>query len=140
MLGVEKQIYILPLAPPEQLVERAAQHDVGLALEPGETPNRRVAVTNKILNYFLAGLAIAASDVPGQRGIMERAPGAGFLFPSGDANALAAYFREWLHNPAKLVAAKAGSKRHGENRFYWDREKASLIQAVAKVIGKSVKP
>jgi glycosyltransferase involved in cell wall biosynthesis len=133
-LGVEKQIHILPPALPEQLVERAAQHDVGLALEPAITQNRRIAVSNKILNYFLAGLAIAATDVPGQRGIMERAPGAGFLFAPGDAETLAARLRDWSINPVKLQSAKAASIRAGKNRFCWDIEKQKLLEAVAQAL------
>lgn len=136
-LGVEKQVHILPLAPPEQLVERAARHDVGLALELGETENRRICVTNKILNYYLAGLAIAAADVPGQRGIIEIAPEAGFLFPPGDAEALAAGLRDWLQNPAKLEAAKADSKSGGENRFCWDIEKKKLVAQVENILTQS---
>jgi len=132
--GVEKQIHVLAPAPPEQLVERAAQHDVGLALEPGETPNRRIAVTNKILNYFLAGLAIAATDVPGQRGIMERAPNAGFLFPPGDAETLAARLREWSNDSTKVQLAKAASKSAGETLFCWEIEKHKLLETVAQAL------
>ena len=134
MLGVEKQIYILPLAPPEQLVERAAQHDVGLALEPGNRPNNRLAASNKLFAYFLGGLAIAATDVPGQRTIMESAPGAGFLFSPGDAAALTVRLQDWSTNSAKLQAAKAVSKREGEKRFCWDVEKNKLVTAVAQVL------
>ena len=133
-LGVEKQIHILPLSPPEQLVERAAQHDVGLALETGETANRRIAVTNKILNYFLAGLAIAATDVPGQRNIMESTPGAGCLFTPGDAESLAARLREWSNDTTKLQSAKAASKSAGETFFCWDIEKQKLLEAVAQAL------
>jgi len=57
-LGIENEVHFLPPVPPDELVERAAQHDVGLAVETGETENRRIAVTNKILSYFLAGLAV----------------------------------------------------------------------------------
>jgi glycosyltransferase involved in cell wall biosynthesis len=135
-LGVDKNIHILLPTPPDQLVECAAQHDVGLALEPATTQNRRIAVSNKILNYFLAGLAVTATDVPGQRGIMEHAPEAGFLFNPGDAENLAAHLREWLRDPAKLQAAKVSSKRAGENLFCWDREKASLIRAVSEIINQ----
>lgn len=133
-LGVENQVHVLPVAPPEQLVERAAQHDVGLALEPDNTQNRGICVSNKILSYFLAGLAIAATDVPGQRGIMETAPEAGCLFPPGDAHALATRLREWLDQPAKLKAAKANSKSAGENRFCWEHEKGKLVGAVAHAL------
>ena len=134
-LGINDRVHILPPAPPEQLVERAAQHDVGLALELGHTQNRRVAVTNKILNYFLAGLAIAATDVPGQRGIMETTSGAGFLFRPGDVTTLSNQLQTWRNHPEALQAAKALSAQLGEMRFCWDREKERFL----RVVGESLR-
>lgn len=136
-LGVESLVHVVPPVPPEELVERAAQHDVGLALELGETENRRIAVTNKLLNYFVAGLAIAATDVPGQRGIMERALGAGFLFKPGDAKSLADRLTEWRDSPERLSAAKSRSKALGESGFCWDKEKHKIIMAVERVLTRA---
>jgi glycosyltransferase involved in cell wall biosynthesis len=135
-LGIGGRVHILAPVPPEELVERAAQHDVGLALEMGHTENRRVAVTNKLLLYFLAGLAVVASDVPAQRAILESAPGAGFLYPPGDADQLAFGLQKWLNDPHSLEAAKKRSRQHGETRFCWERERVKLIEAVGRVLGR----
>lgn len=135
LLGIADRVHILPVVPPEELVARAAQHDIGLALEMGHTENRRIAVTNKLLLYFVAGLAIAASDVPAQRAILECAPGAGFLYPAGDAAALAAGLRDWAEQPERLAAAKAAARAWGETRFCWEREKITLLRAVEAVLG-----
>jgi glycosyltransferase involved in cell wall biosynthesis len=132
-LGVRRAVHVLPSAPPGQLVERAAQHDVGLALETGLTENRRIAVTNKLLNYLLAGLAVAATDVPGQRGILEEASGAGVLYPPGDASSLASRLSLWQKHPNLLEATKARSLRYGQERFCWDKEKPRLVKAVRAV-------
>lgn len=136
-LGVRKQVCILPPVPPEQLVERAAQHDVGLALELGHTENRRVAVTNKLLNYFLAELAIAASDVPGQRAIMESAPGAGFLYRPGDAEQLVRKLNEFVDSPESLARTKSVSGQHGRERFCWEVESKKLVGAVGRSLGEA---
>ncbi|MDW8308252.1 MAG: glycosyltransferase [Verrucomicrobiales bacterium] len=136
-LGVERRVHILPPVPPEELVERAAQHDVGLALEMGHTENRRIAVTNKILLYFVAGLAIAASDVPSQRAILESAPDAGFLYPAGDGVALAERLRAWVERPGRLIEAKAAARAWGEKRFCWEREKDALVRAIGRLVGET---
>src|ERR1035441_2926982 len=133
-LGVEDRVHILPPALPEQLVERAAQHDVGLALESDQTENRRIAVSNKILNYLLAGLSIAATDVPGQGGIREDAPGRGILSKPGDAQALSRGLEEWSADPAMLQRCKALSRQYGQVRFCWEKEKEKLIRAVADLL------
>jgi glycosyltransferase involved in cell wall biosynthesis len=134
-LRIESRVHILPPTAPEELVQRASQHDVGLALETGHTPNRRIAVTNKLLLYFAAGLAIAASDVPGQRAILENSPGAGFLYPVGDAAALAAGLRDWAESPGRLEAARAKAFEWGQMRFCWEREKEKLLRAVSDSLG-----
>lgn len=136
-LGIEHRVFILPPAPPGQLVERAAQHDVGLALEPGDRPNNRLAASNKLFTYFLAGLAVAATDVAGQRGIMEAAPGTGFRFHAGDVERLAGELRSWVDNPGQLQVAKKQSRLVGESRFCWDLEKAKLAEIVRQVFEPS---
>lgn len=133
-LGVERRVHALPPAPPEQLIERAAQHDVGLALEPGNRPNNCLAASNKLFAYFLAGLAVAATDVPGQRAVLEAAPEAGFLFKPGDADALGRNLRRWFDSPTTLHAVKERSRSYGEAQFCWDREKMKLVAAVESAV------
>ncbi len=124
-LGVEGRLFFWPQAPPPELVALAAQHDVGLALELGATRSRRIAVTNKLLVYLLAGLAVAATDIPGQRAILDDAPGAGFLYPPGDTAALAAGLRSLFAN---LAQAKAAARAAGERRFNWEAEAPRLVR------------
>jgi len=124
-LGVADRLYLLPQAPPPDLVALAAEHDIGLALERGATRSRCVAVTNKLLVYLLAGIAVAATDVPGQRAILDGAPGAGFLYPPGDIDALVAGLRAVL---ADLPRAKAASRAAGEQRFNWEMDAPRLVR------------
>jgi len=124
-LGVADRLYLLPQAPPPDLVALAAEHDIGLALELGATRSRCVAVTNKLLVYLLAGLAVAATDIPGQRAILDGASGAGFLYPPGDVDALVAGLRALL---ADLPRAKAASRAAGERRFNWEMEAPRLVR------------
>lgn len=133
-LGIADYVHALKPAPPEQLVERALQHDVGLALEPGTIPNRALTVTNKVFVYLVAGLAIAASDVPGQAAVLCELPGCGFVYPAGNAESLAAGLRCWIDDPAKLNQARAASRLAAEQRYSWDRESEKLVGAVKCVL------
>ena len=128
--GVEARVHILPVAPPDELPALAMEYDIGLALEPGHSRNNALAASNKLLTYLAAGLAVAASDTPGQRAVMVEAPGAGFLFPPDDASALAAGLRELVSAPDRLVAAKLASRRAAEARFSWERERDRLLEAL----------
>lgn len=131
--GIQERVHVLPPVPPEQLIERAAQHDVGLALEPGNRPNNRLAASNKLCAYFLAGLAIAATDVPGQRAILTSRTDAGFLYQPGDAESLARQLHEWRDNRDLLASARAASLRHGNTSLCWEAESGKLIQLVESV-------
>jgi glycosyltransferase involved in cell wall biosynthesis len=133
-LGVARRLFLWPQAPPPELVSLAAQHDIGLALELGATRSRRIAVTNKLLVYLLAGIAVAATDIPGQRGILDAAPGAGFLYPPGDTAALAAGLESLLAN---LANAKAAARMAGERRFNWEAEAPRLVRYLAEAWGTS---
>lgn len=133
-LGVDRRIHVLPSVPPEQLVERSAQHDVGLAGEMGHTENGKLAVSNKLLTYLLAGVAVAASDVPAQREILAASPEAGFLYPPGAPRTLAAGLQVWLDNPVALERAKDASRRLGESRFCWELEKEKLLDGINELL------
>ena len=87
--GVEQRITFLPLIHPHELLTAAAEHDIGLCLELPTPLNRDICITNKMFLYMLAGLAVVASRTRGHEDVLALSPGAGFLYPSGDAAALA---------------------------------------------------
>jgi len=51
----------------DDLLSRIAEHDIGFAGEMPHCRSRDLTVTNKILQYLLAGLAVVASGTAGQR-------------------------------------------------------------------------
>ena len=125
--GVIERLHLKPASPPGELVARAACHDVGLALEQPNSLNRELCVTNKLFTYMLAGLAIAATDTAGQRGILKEAAGVGFLCPPGDAHALAEGLRALTESPERLASARRRAADASRDRFNWERERAALV-------------
>jgi glycosyltransferase involved in cell wall biosynthesis len=133
-LGIADRVQALSPVSPNQLIERAAQHDVGLALEPGDRLNNRIATSNKLFSYMLAGLALAATDVEGQSRILKEAEGAGFLYPSGSPEVLADKLNKWLDDPVALAQAKERSRFFGETRYCWEIESAKFLEVIARVL------
>lgn len=133
---VADRLHFHPQVPPEELPARAAEHDVGLALEPGLTHslNNALTVSNKLFAYMIAGLALVVSDTPGQRGLLEQIPNAGFLYPPGDHQALAAGLRAWARNPAALQAARQAALSAARDRWCWEIERAPFLAQVATVV------
>jgi glycosyltransferase involved in cell wall biosynthesis len=134
-LGIEDRVHTLSPVSPVELIERAAQHDVGLALEPGDRLNNRLATSNKLFGYMVAGLAIAATDVEGQSQVLRPEQEAAFLYPPGDAQTLAAKLTTWLDNPQALARARQRSRSLAETRYCWEIESGKFLGLIAGVLG-----
>jgi len=130
MKNPKHTIFFYPPAPPEQLVQLAAEHDIGLALETGDCLNRLLCVTNKLFVYMTAGLAIVATDTPGQKTVMNQVPETGMICKMADVESLAIALKELISAPLKLANTKIASRKAAENRFNWNIEKKKLIRIV----------
>ena len=71
------------------MVRLAAEFDIGLALEPGGTPNNEIAQSNKVFAYLAAGTPVLASDTAGHTELLHQAGGCGWTYPRGNVRALA---------------------------------------------------
>lgn len=121
------KVVVVPQVPPPELVARAAEHDIGLALEQPVTENRALCVTNKLFTYMLAGLAVVATDTPGQRAVMVEASGAGLLYRAGRPDELAERLRTLLCNANQLAACQAAAWEAADRRFNWELESKGLV-------------
>jgi glycosyltransferase involved in cell wall biosynthesis len=122
--------------PPDQLLSRCAEHDIGLALERGERLNYELTVTNKVFSYLLAGLCVAASDTLGQRCVLAQTPGAGFLYPIGNHELLAQGLRELLAADGRLTEAKRAALEAARTRWNWELESRRLVELVASRLSR----
>jgi glycosyltransferase involved in cell wall biosynthesis len=114
----------------DELLSRVAEHDIGFAGEMKYCRSRDLTVTNKLLCYLLAGLAVVASDTAGQREVAARAEDAVSLYRSGDAAGLAVILNSLLGSRARLACAKQAALAAAENTFCWERQEPVLLKAV----------
>jgi glycosyltransferase involved in cell wall biosynthesis len=133
-VGVHDCLHFHPQVAPGELVSRATEHDIGLALEPEASIGKAIAASNKLFLYMLAGLALAASDVPGQRAVLESCPSAGVLYTPGDYRSLAEHLARWQSSPRRLAAAKAAALAAARERWNWEVESRTLVRAVRSVL------
>lgn len=126
--GVMHRLFFLPSLDHDDLINSMEPFDVGLALERKEDSSYSRTVTNKFFSYLLAGLAIAATDTPGQREVLAQIPAAGFLYPSGNSRVLAEGLLEWLRNREKLRTAQQAAWDAARARFCWDCEAEKFLQ------------
>jgi glycosyltransferase involved in cell wall biosynthesis len=114
----------------DELIATMGDFHVGLALERAQHGNYALTVTNKLFAYLLSGLAVAATDTPGQQTILGQIPEAGFLYSAGSVRDLAAGLRRWLQDPSALRNAQQAAWDAARRRFCWDVEEARFLQLV----------
>jgi glycosyltransferase involved in cell wall biosynthesis len=123
-------VTFLPLVPPDQLPRLIASHDIGLALEKNFIVNRDLTITNKILQYLNAGLAVLASDTQGQREVLSRAPEAGLLVALHETTALSGQLDALLSDPAHLARRRLAARLLAEQHYCWEKEAPRLLTLV----------
>jgi len=122
--------------PPAQLPSVIARHDVGLALEDATIVNRDLTITNKILQYLNAGLAVAATGTAGQREVLARAPEAGLIVDLRDPAAAAAVLDSLLADRTQLARRQAAARHAAETIYSWERESPHLLRLVAAALAR----
>ena len=128
--GAAGRVFYYPQIDHDDLIRSMSVFDVGLALERPGDANYSKTVTNKIFSYVLAGLAVAATDTPGQREVLEQMPAAGFLYPAGNSRALADGVGRWLNDAVSLRSAQQAAWDVARQRFCWDREQGRFIRTL----------
>jgi glycosyltransferase involved in cell wall biosynthesis len=121
-------LHIHPRVDHDELLQTLEGFDVGLALERADRQNQARTASNKLFAYLSAGLAVAATDTPGQREVLGERGELGFLYPPGDAPALASGLRRWLHDPARLRAAQLAAWTAGGGALSWDAAESGFLR------------
>ncbi|MBI5771153.1 MAG: glycosyltransferase [Verrucomicrobia bacterium] len=124
------RVSLLPLVPPAELPAVIARHDIGLALEQPFIVNRNLTITNKIIQYLNAGLAVVASDTAGQREVLAHDPQAGVLVGTHETAAFAAALDTLLTDRTALAARQHAARRLAERVYSWEREAPRLLELV----------
>ena len=136
---LRNRIYIHDLVSNEELLSRIAEHDIGFAGEMKYSRSRDLTVTNKILHYLLAGLAVVASDTAGQREVAEQAGGAVFIYRSGGHEELATQLNCLLGNPDLLAKTKSLALDAARKTFCWERVAPVLVDKIGRGINSGNK-
>jgi glycosyltransferase involved in cell wall biosynthesis len=133
-LGVADRIRHLNLVPPDELIPRTGEHDVGLALEqPSVSRNRTICLTNKLFTYLLAGLPFVATDTPGQRPVVEELSEVARLYAPGDVGACAKKIEKLL--TGSNLESKA--LRVSRDRYCWEEERETFLDVVRRTLAES---
>jgi glycosyltransferase involved in cell wall biosynthesis len=123
-----------PLVAPTELPGLIARHDVGLALEPLFPANKNLTISNKILQYLNAGLAVVATNTAGQREVLARDPAAGVVVDAHETTVFARSLDELVSDRDALAARQLAARRLAETVYCWEREEPRLLALVDEAL------
>lgn len=127
-LGLTGRVETAPPVPgPTALMQAAvAGHaELGLAFHPPQSGNFRLATSSKVYEYQVAGLAVCATDVPGNHVILDE--NAGVFYPFGDDETLAAVLKELALDRPRLRRLRHSARQRGCTEFSWETERRRLL-------------
>ena len=134
-LGVEDRLHLLPPALPDEMERLAAAYDLGLVAETGHTLNRRIALTNKLFTYALAGVPAVISDIPAHRDYTRQAGGSVRLFWADDTFSLSEAIDLFLLGDGRVLReARLAAFQLGQRRLNWEVEQAAFLECVYHAI------
>lgn len=137
--GVAERVHFLPPRPFEELVRTAAAATVGIVPIKAVDVNTYLGDTNKLHEYLMAGLPVAASDLPEIRRVARDGdPPVGELFDPTSSASIAAAVGRILADPAEYQARRREARRLALERFNWQIEEPRLLSLYGSV-GERVK-
>ena len=128
------QVFIHSLVTNEELPQRIAEHDIGLALETPYCKSRQYTVTNKLFQYLQAGLAIIASDTSGQQEILSQIPKAGTIIPCDNSAALASAINYYATDRDHLQQSKQAAYTAGQKIFCYENQVSTLLNTLNQAL------
>lgn len=127
-------IEFFPPLPEKQLFDFIAQHEIGLALEIGEPPNRDLCRTNKLYTYPLSGCYTLASRTTAQIQFFEEFPSAGRLINLENPESMARVLKKIFQDRQGLVKHREQARLLALTTLNWDRESKILVSVVENLV------
>lgn len=132
-----KNIFLHGAMPQAALHKELALYDAGLAIEPGRDQNNQLAVSNKLLAYYQAGLYIIASDTMAQKEFLKSSSHSGIVLNLQDENL--------PRRLGEIISSKDSIRSTKQARYYyawsqnWESESEKLLKLWGKLGGDTLK-
>lgn len=133
-LGSDRIEFVDPL-PPDDLVAGAKGSAAGLALETGDSENRRACLTNKIFEYLAAGVPVIMSRTPAQSALAATLGAAALLIDLDRPQAGAKSIDAWLSEREGRRIAACEALRFARDGLNWEQEQRPFLDLVRSTLG-----
>ncbi|MFB3879880.1 MAG: glycosyltransferase family 4 protein [Armatimonadota bacterium] len=131
-LGLGGKVYFHPAVPVDELPSWTACAYLGLQILQNTCLNHYSSLSNKLLEYMMAGVPAIASDLPEMRRVIEDT-GAGMVIDASHPHEIARAVNALLadRNLREQMAERA---RQSRRRYSWEQEEQRLIELYAGLL------
>jgi len=135
--AVSAKVHLLPPRPFEELVRTAAAASIGLVPVKADSLNNYLGDTNKLFEYLMAGLPVAASDLPEIRRVVTQGdPPVGEIFDPSSPASIAEAIRRVLSDEAAYELRRKEARRLALEQFNWNLEERRLLGLYEPLVGR----
>ena len=124
--GIGDRVTFMGQVPHERLFDLTCGADLGTVFLDGVTLNHRIAWTNRMFMYMMAGIPTAATDLPGASGVLLP-EGAGLVAPPGDVTAMAEILGRLSTDSALRERLGSAGRSAAEREYNWGVQEQRLL-------------
>ncbi len=126
---------LLPRVPMTELVASLEGFDIGVIPYKATCLNNYYSSPNKLFEYMMGGLAVAAADLPEIRRVVEEYEN-GVLFDPSDPADIASKLNALASDRSRLDEMKRNSLRGAAEQYSWEMQRPRLLGAVDECLGQ----
>ncbi len=135
--NLEDRVTFLPPVSMQELVTEAVLFDIGVGAFQDVNLSIRYCLPNKIFEYMMAGLALAISDLPELRRVVDEYK-VGVTFDPTDPEDIARQINSLLANPEELRQMQSRALNTARDVFNFEHEGKKLQGIIEDIIGAPV--
>jgi hypothetical protein len=117
----------------KDLVYELAGFDIGIIPYRPTNLDYVYSAPNKLFEYMMAGLAVAGSDLPVIKEVLQSS-GCGLVFNPDDPESIARTINLVMQDPARLTRMKEASCRAAKARWNWEVQSAPLVEEYKRLL------
>lgn len=117
----------------DAVIEAGAEADIGVIPYKPTGINNLLCSPNKLFEYMMSGLAVAASDLPELRRVIS-GNDAGVLFNPNRPASIAAAINALTHDRERLEVCRANARRAALDRYCWEAQSSVLLDVYTRAL------
>lgn len=132
--NLEDTVFLVPPCQPYEVMESASHYDVGIINYKRTDENFAHTLPNKLFDYMCAGLAVAATDLPPIKHVIDKAE-CGVTYSQKDVENTARALLKLVERPDEIVEMKNASRKAAP-QYAWP-EQARKLCALYKELAQN---